>query len=87
LAPRTDFLLETNKPQLEEFGILMPTFERKLLKANDLLTLQEKMWIETLIELLDNDTLLKEYELKAPSRAWDFHIDKISQQWFDVIEE
>jgi len=86
LAPRTDFLLETNKPQLEEFGILMPTFERKLLKANDPLTAPEKIWIDTLVEVLNNEKLLKEYELKAPSRAWDFHIDKISQQWFDVIK-
>jgi glycosyltransferase involved in cell wall biosynthesis len=87
LAPKTDFLLETNKPQPEEFGILMPTFERKLLKANDLLTLQEKMWIDTLLEVLNNEKLLRKYELKAPRRAWDFHIDKISQQWLDVIEE
>jgi glycosyltransferase involved in cell wall biosynthesis len=86
LAPRTDFLLETNKPQPEEFGILMPTFERKLLKANDPLTAQEKIWIDTLLGVLNNEKLLKEYELKAPSRAWDFHIDKISQQWFDVIK-
>ncbi len=86
LAPRTDFLLETNKPQPEEFGILMPTFERKLLKANDPLTAQEKIWIDTLLGVLNNEKLLKEYELKAPSRARDFHIDKISQQWFDVIK-
>jgi len=86
LAPRTDFLLETNKPQPEEFGILMPTFERKLLKANDPLTAQEKIWIDTLLNVLNNEKLLKEYELKAPGRAWDFHIDKISQQWFDVIK-
>jgi len=76
LAPNTDFLYQTTKPELAEYGILMPTFERKLLKANDPLTDTEKVWIETLNEVLNSENLLKEYELKAPTRANDFHIKK-----------
>jgi len=87
LAPKTDFLFETKEPQLEEFGILMPTFEKKLLKANDPLTQQEKVWIDTLSEILDNEKLLGAYRSRAPYRAKDFHIDKIVKQWLEIIKE
>jgi len=85
LAPNTDFLYQTSSPSVEEFGILMPTFEEKLLKANDPLTEKEKVWINTLSEVLNDEKLLKKYELKAPNRAYDFHIDKITNLWLEVI--
>ena len=86
LAPKTDFLLEAKEPQMEEFGILMPNFERKILKINEPLTHQEKIWIDFLIWLLDNEKLLKDYERKAPIRAEDFKIKKIVKQWREVIK-
>jgi len=87
LAPKTDFLLEAKEPQMEEFGILMPNFDRKVLKANEPLTQQEKIWIDFLKWLLDNEKLLKDYEKKAPIRADDFNIHKVVKQWMEVIEE
>jgi len=85
LAPKTDFLLEAKEPLMEEFGILMPNFDRKLLKANEPLTQQEKIWIDFLNWLLDNENLLKDYERKASLRAKDFEIEKIIKQWKEVI--
>ena len=85
LAPNTDFLYQTTKPELAEYGILMPTFERKLLKANDPLTDTEKIWIETLNEVLKNEKLLKKYEQKAPIRAQEFHIKRIVPYWESLI--
>ena len=86
LAPQTDFLLEAKEPQMEEFGILMPNFERRLLKANEPLTQQEKVWIDFLSWLLDNEKLLKDYEKKAPIRAKDFEIEKIVKQWKESVK-
>ncbi len=86
LAPKTDFLLEAKEPQMEEFGILMPNFKRKLLKTNEPLTEQEKIWIDFLSWLLNNEKLLKHYEKKAPTRAKDFGIGKITEQWKEIIE-
>ena len=87
LAPKTDFLSEAKEPQMEEFGILMPNFEKKLLKANESLTQQEKIWIDFLNWLLDNDSKIPKYEAKAIIRANDFNIDKIIQEWIKLIEE
>jgi len=86
LAPKTDFLLEAKEPQMEEFGILMPNFERKVLKANEPLTQQEKIWIDFLKWLLDNEKLLKDYERKTSMKAKDFEIEKIIKQWKEVIK-
>ena len=86
LAPKTDFLLEAKEPQIEEYGILMPNLERKLLKANEPLTRQEKVWVDFLMWLLDNEKLLNNYERKASIRTEDFKIDKIVKQWKQVIE-
>jgi glycosyltransferase involved in cell wall biosynthesis len=85
LAPSTDFLYETREPQKEEYGILMPNFERKFLKASDPLTSQEKIWIDTLFDILENEKLLKNYELKAPFRVKDFNINQIVKEWLKVI--
>ena len=86
LAPDTDFLRETKEPELAKYGILMPNFERRKLKANEKLTEEEKIWIETLEGLLEEKKTLKEYEKKAPERALDFHIDKISKLWHNLID-
>ncbi len=87
LAPDTDFLKETKEPEFARYGVLMPTFERRRLKANEKLTREEKIWIDTLEGLLEEKKTLKEYEKKAPQRAFDFHIDKIAKQWIEVIEQ
>jgi len=86
LAPDTDFLKETKKPEFAKYGVLMPTFERKKLKANEKLTREEKIWIDTLEGLLEEEKTLKEYEKKSPERAKDFEIEKIAKQWRKIIK-
>ena len=85
LAPDTDFLKETKKPEFAKYGVLMPTFERRRLKANEKLTKGEKIWIDTLEGLLEEGKTLEEYEQKSPERAFDFHIDKIALSWKQLI--
>ena len=85
LAPNTDFTYETKIPEYAEYGILMPNFDKRLLSAYEPLTVQEKIWIDTLDEVLNNEKLIKEYSKKALHRALDFDIDKIVKQWLEVI--
>ena len=86
LAPNSDFFIETKEPQLEEFGILMPNFNKKLLKANEPLTNQEKIWIDFLNWFLTQNLIMQNYETKTIVRAYDFNIDKIIQEWIKIIE-
>lgn len=85
LAPNTDFTYETKIPEYAEYGILMPNFDKRFLSAYEPLTVQEKIWIDTLDEVLSNEKLIKEYSKKALHRALDFDIDKIVKQWLEVI--
>jgi glycosyltransferase involved in cell wall biosynthesis len=86
LAPDTDFMYQTNKPEFAKYGVLMPTFEIEYKTANEPLNKAERLWVKILSEILKNEKLKKEYSLKAYTRAKDFDIDKIIQQWKEVLQ-
>jgi len=85
LAPNTDFNYQTQKPEFAEYGVLMPVFEIKYKTANEPLEEKEIMWIETIDKLLEDESLRKNHSEKAKQRAEDFRIEKIVQEWKEVI--
>jgi len=85
LAPNTDFNYQTQKPEFAEYGILMPVFEVKYKSANEPLEEREIMWVETVDKLLEDENLRKNYSEKAKQMAEDFRIEKIVQEWKEVI--
>ena len=86
LAPNTDFNYQTQKPEFAEYGVLMPVFEVKYKSAEEPLGVKEIMWVETIDTLLNNDSLRKHYSEKAKQRAEDFRIEKIVQEWKEVLK-
>ncbi len=87
LAPNTDFKYQTKEPEYAEYGILMPVFEVKFKRANEPLDEVERMWLETLRELLRREELIEMYIHKALQRARDFDIEKIAEEWRNVLEK
>jgi glycosyltransferase involved in cell wall biosynthesis len=85
LAPNTDFSYQTQKPEFAEYGVLMPVFEIKYKTANGPLEEREIMWVETIDKLLEDESLRKNYSEKAKQRAEDFSIEKIVQEWKEVL--
>ena len=85
LAPNTDFSHQTQKPEFAEYGVLMPVFELKYKSANERLEEREIMWIEKIDKLLEYESLRKNYSDKAKQRAEDFRIEKIVQEWKEVL--
>ena len=85
LAPNTDFNHPTQKPEFAEYGVLMPVFEIKYKTANEPLEEKEIMWVETIDKLLEDESLRKNYSEKAKQRAEDFRIEKIVQEWKEVL--
>jgi len=63
----------------------MPTFEVKYKTANEPLEEREIMWVETIDKLLKDESLRKNYSEKAKQRAEDFRIEKIVQEWREVL--
>jgi len=85
LAPNTDFNYQAQKPESAEYGVLMPVFEVKYKTANEPLEEREIMWVETIDKLLEDESLRKNYSEKAKQRAEDFRIEKIVQEWREVL--
>jgi glycosyltransferase involved in cell wall biosynthesis len=86
LAPNTDFNYQTQKPEFAEYGVLMPVFEIKYKTANEPLEEKEMMWVETVDKLLEDESLRRHYSEKAKQRAEDFSIEKIVEEWKEVLE-
>jgi glycosyltransferase involved in cell wall biosynthesis len=86
LAPNTDFNYQTQKPEFAEYGVLMPVFEVKYKTAKEPLEEREIMWVETIDKLLEDESLRKSYSEKAKQRAEDFRIEKIVQEWKEVLK-
>jgi len=85
LAPDTDFEYQTKEPDYAEYGILMPVFEVKYKRADEPLDEVERMWVETLKELLRREELIEMYRHKALQRVRDFDIEKIAEEWRNVL--
>ncbi len=85
LAPNTDFNYQTQKPEFAEYGVLMPVFEVKYKTANEPLEEREIMWVETIDKLLEDENLRKNYSEKTKQRAEDFRIEKIVQEWKEIL--
>lgn len=85
LAPDIDFNYQTQKPEFAEYGILMPVFEVKNKSAEEPLEEREIMWVKTIDKLLEDESLRKNYSEKAKQRAEDFRIEKIVEEWNEVL--
>jgi glycosyltransferase involved in cell wall biosynthesis len=87
LAPNTDFSHQTKKPEFAEYGIIMPVFEVKYKSAEEPLGEKERMWIETIDKLLEDESLRKHYSEKVKQRVEDFRIEKILIEWRNIIND
>jgi glycosyltransferase involved in cell wall biosynthesis len=85
LAPNTDFDYQTQKPEFAEYVILMPVFEVKYKTANEHLEEREIMWVNAIDKLLEDENLRKSYSEKAKQRTEDFRIEKIVQEWKEIL--
>jgi glycosyltransferase involved in cell wall biosynthesis len=43
------------------------------------------MWVETIDKLLEDESLRRHYSEKAKQRAEDFRIEKIVQEWKEIL--
>jgi hypothetical protein len=50
-----------------------------------LLEKTEIMWVKTIDKLLEDETLRKNYSEKSKQRVDDFRIEKIVQEWKEIL--
>uniref|UniRef100_A0A7V5XFQ8 Glycosyltransferase n=1 Tax=Thermodesulfobacterium geofontis TaxID=1295609 RepID=A0A7V5XFQ8_9BACT len=85
LAPDTDFSYQTEKPEFAEYGVLMPVFEVKFKSADEPLEEKELMWVEVINKMLEDESLRGIYSERAKQRADDFGLEKIVEEWIEVL--
>uniref|UniRef100_A0A7C4NU86 Glycosyltransferase n=1 Tax=Thermodesulfobacterium geofontis TaxID=1295609 RepID=A0A7C4NU86_9BACT len=85
LAPSTDFNYQTDKPEFAEYGILMPVFEIKYKSAKEPLEKKERMWVEVIDRILEDEELRSYYSMKSKERARDFAVEKIVKEWNNIL--
>lgn len=86
IAPEIALDERIEKPFFGEYGILIPPFESKFKSPEETLEEKEKMWIEVLEKLLNDEELRKNYSIKAKQRSRDFTLEKIVREWENIFQ-
>lgn len=81
LAPETDITRETKELEYGEYGILVPVCDGHMYDYNDSITREEQILSKSIVELLENQALLKQYSIKVLSRIKDFEQEIIIKLW------
>lgn len=85
LAPETDIKKKLKEIEYAEYGILVPVFDGQLDENKKALTYEEELLAEALIELLNNNSLMRKYSKKSLARIEDFNKSKIVKSWINIM--
>ncbi|MBI4656750.1 MAG: glycosyltransferase [Elusimicrobia bacterium] len=87
LAPETDFNFRAKIPEFTPYGILMPSFNPERINPQYPLNETENTWIETIVQMLKNEKMRRDYAEKGFKRVKDFEINSIAGEWKKIINE
>ena len=86
MAPESNGNGRLSKPNNDGYGVLMPVFSNAFVGADEPLGNRERLWVDTLQNLLNNDEKLHRYSELGLERAEDFRLDSIMAEWKDLID-
>ncbi len=81
LAPDSDINIETKDIGHEKYGILVPVCDGKMYDYVHKQTSQEKMLSISIVELMENEDILKKYSAQSLNRVKDFNKENIIKTW------
>lgn len=84
LSPNTNMKVY-DKIDYGEYGILVPVCDGKRYSYNELLSNEEQIMANAMIEILLNKNKLNEYKKQAIKRSKDFSINNIVKQWSNIL--
>lgn len=87
LAPGTSYNERTvDNIVYAKNGVLVPVCDGKEYAATEPLSKEEEIMANAIIEMLKNENLRKQYELRSQIRIKDFSDDSITKQWNDLLD-
>lgn len=87
LAPQTNPLKKTKEVEPVSCGVLVPSFKRGYLDANEAITEKERKLADAVCLLLENEALRKAYCKASTKRVFDFSPEKVLKDWLRLFEE
>jgi glycosyltransferase involved in cell wall biosynthesis len=85
LAPNEDCTKPVEDTFYGEYGILVPPMDGNRYKANEPIANCEMKLAETIVKMLSDQDLLKQYRALIKLRGKDFQPEIINTQWLDVL--
>lgn len=85
LAPETDLNKQTDEIEYGQYGILVPVDDRNFCAANDPLNPKEEILSKAILEIMTNASLRTKYREKSLTRAKDFNLEKVINDWLNVL--
>ena len=87
VAPKLENSNRTKEyPYTKEYGILMPPFENRYVDEKEPISATEKIWIDTVESILNDDKKREELIIRGIKRARDFDIRNLAEEWKSLIE-
>ncbi|TCO78827.1 glycosyltransferase [Marinisporobacter balticus] len=86
LAPDTDWQYQCKAVEYATYGTLVPVCDGNYYNYDEPLSKEENIMADTLLELLNNEKLQKEYKKAGKSRVEDFGIKNLIKEWEKNIE-
>lgn len=86
LAPSSDPSFKTEKTEFADYGVLLPPFDGEMRAADDELCREERLWVDTLHEIITDRKVLDSYSERARERALQFSPDAIRRRWLDFLD-
>ena len=70
----------------ESFGILLPVFDHFVDLQDEAFNENHLLWAETIINLLQDNALLKELQKKSLCRANQYAMETVCKKWLNILE-
>ena len=86
LAPGTSLESNISSKEIHEYGILVPVMDNPIDNKSLELSKEETILANSIISLLNDKEMMKEYIDKSKKRVYDFEINTIVNEWVKVIE-
>lgn len=86
LSPSSDYRQKIkDKYELGEYGILIPVCDSIMYDANAILTKEEEILSDSMIDIITDNVLMQKYKQKSLDRINDFSIDIIKKEWENIL--
>lgn len=85
ISPDIEFTYDMKSVEYARYGVLLPVCDGKKYYAQDKLTKEEKLWAETIVQVIKDKKRKLYYSEAGRMRAKEFDSQKIKEKWLEVL--